>query len=109
MTGVHFLPSPGNSAFIARCVGAGLPSVVSLVGAGGKTSTLFWLARALAAGGQRVLVTTTTRMFPPEPKYGRNAADRARARDSAWQPCEVCPVRRVSWRCSAISMHPKAR
>ncbi len=70
MTGIHFLPSPGNSAFIARCVGADLPSVVSLVGAGGKTSTLFWLAQTLAADGQRVLVTTTTRMFPPEPKYG---------------------------------------
>ncbi len=70
MTGVHFLPSPGNSAFVARCVGADLPSVVSLVGAGGKTSTLFWLAQALAAGGQRVLVTTTTRMFPPDPKHG---------------------------------------
>ena len=70
MTGIHFLPSPGNSAFIAHCVGADLPSVVSLVGAGGKTSTLFWLAQTLAAGGQRVLVTTTTRMVPPDPKYG---------------------------------------
>jgi probable selenium-dependent hydroxylase accessory protein YqeC len=70
MNCVHFLPSPGNGAFVARCVGADLPSVVSLVGAGGKTSTLFWLAQTLAAGGQRVLVTTTTRMFPPDPKYG---------------------------------------
>jgi len=70
MTGIHFLPSPGNSDFIARCIGVGVPSVVSLVGAGGKTSTLFWLAWKLVAGGQRVLVTTTTRMFPPEPKWG---------------------------------------
>ncbi len=70
MTGVHFLPSPGNSAFVSRCVGAILPTVVSLVGAGGKTSTLFWLAQALVASGQRVLVTTTTRMFPPDPKHG---------------------------------------
>jgi probable selenium-dependent hydroxylase accessory protein YqeC len=70
MTAVHFLPSPRSSEFLARCVGADLPSVVSLVGAGGKTSTLFWLAQALVADGQRVLVTTTTRMFPPEPKYG---------------------------------------
>ncbi len=70
MTGVHFLPSPGNRAFLGRCVGADLPSVVSLVGAGGKTSTLFWLAQTLATGGQRVLVTTTTRMFAPDPKYG---------------------------------------
>ncbi len=67
---VDFLPSPGNGEFVARCVGADLPSVVSLVGAGGKTSTLFWLAQTLVASGQRVLVTTTTRMFPPEPKYG---------------------------------------
>jgi probable selenium-dependent hydroxylase accessory protein YqeC len=70
VAGVHFLQAPGNSDFIARCVGADLPSVVSLVGAGGKTSTLFWLAQVLVASGQRVLVTTTTRMFPPEPKFG---------------------------------------
>lgn len=70
MTGVCFLPSPDNSAFVSRCVGVKLPTVVSLVGAGGKTSTLFWLAQTLADGGQRVLVTTTTRMFPPDPKYG---------------------------------------
>ena len=70
MAGVHFLQAPGNSDFIARCVGADSPSVVSLVGAGGKTSTLFWLAQVLVASGQRVLVTTTTRMFPPEPKFG---------------------------------------
>ncbi|MBK9443745.1 MAG: putative selenium-dependent hydroxylase accessory protein YqeC [Comamonadaceae bacterium] len=44
--------------------------MVSLVGAGGKTSTLFWLAQTLVSGGRRVLVTTTTRMFPPEPKWG---------------------------------------
>jgi len=70
MTGVYFLPSPRNREFLARCFGADLPPVVSLVGAGGKTSTLFWLAQTLAAGGQRVLVTTTTRMFPPDPKHG---------------------------------------
>jgi len=71
VTEVHFLPAPANGDFIARCVvGVSLPSVVSLVGAGGKTSTLFWLAQALAGGGQRVLVTTTTRMFQPEPECG---------------------------------------
>ena len=70
MTGIHFLCAPGNSDFIARCVGADVPSVVSLVGAGGKTSTFFWLAQALAGGGQRVLLTTTTRMFRPEPGCG---------------------------------------
>ena len=70
MNSVHFLPAPSNGEFVARCLGAALPSVVSLVGAGGKTSTLLWLAQVLASDGQRVLVTTTTRMFMPEPKHG---------------------------------------
>jgi probable selenium-dependent hydroxylase accessory protein YqeC len=67
---VHFMSSPCNGEFVGRCLGAALPPVISLVGAGGKTSTLFWLAQALAANGQRVLVTTTTRMFMPDPKHG---------------------------------------
>ena len=65
--GIQFLPCPSNGAFVARCVGAELPCVVSLVGAGGKTSTLFWLANEMVARGRRVLMTTTTRMFLPEP------------------------------------------
>lgn len=44
--------------------------MVSLVGAGGKTSTLFWLANALYQRGARVLITTTTRMQFPDPRFG---------------------------------------
>lgn len=40
--------------------------IVSLVGAGGKTTLLFRLARALAELGEKVLVTTTTHMMPPD-------------------------------------------
>lgn len=40
--------------------------VVSIVGAGGKTSLLFLLAREAAASGLRTLVSTTTRMRYPE-------------------------------------------
>jgi len=42
----------------------GLPSgaIVALVGGGGKTSTLFRLAREAARDGKRVLATTTARM-----------------------------------------------
>lgn len=40
--------------------------VISLIGAGGKTSALFWLAREFAQTGKRVMVTTTTRMYLPE-------------------------------------------
>ena len=39
--------------------------VVSLVGAGGKTSLMFRLARELSEEGDRVLTTTTTRMYAP--------------------------------------------
>ncbi len=39
--------------------------VVSLVGAGGKTSLMYRLARELAGTGQTVLTTTTTRIYPP--------------------------------------------
>lgn len=39
--------------------------VLSLTGAGGKTSLMFHLARVLSESGKRVLVTTTTKIFPP--------------------------------------------
>ncbi|MGE5258702.1 MAG: hypothetical protein ACM3KE_18665, partial [Hyphomicrobiales bacterium] len=39
--------------------------VVSLVGAGGKTSLMFRLARELSRSGEKVLTTTTTRIFAP--------------------------------------------
>ncbi len=41
--------------------------VLSLVGAGGKTSLLFHLAHRLAGSGKRVLTTTTTKIFVPTP------------------------------------------
>lgn len=42
--------------------------MVSLVGAGGKTSLLYALARELAMEGRKVLVTTTTHMLAPSPQ-----------------------------------------
>ena len=39
--------------------------MVSLIGAGGKTTTLFFLARELWEEGGKVLVTTTTKIFKP--------------------------------------------
>ncbi|MGQ9654667.1 MAG: selenium cofactor biosynthesis protein YqeC [Thermodesulfobacteriota bacterium] len=39
--------------------------VVSIVGAGGKTTLMFRLARELSGAGQRVLTTTTTRVMTP--------------------------------------------
>lgn len=40
--------------------------VTALVGGGGKTTLMLRLARELAEGGARVIVTTTTHIFPPE-------------------------------------------
>lgn len=40
--------------------------VISLIGAGGKTSLMFHLAKELADSGRRVLTTTTTLILMPE-------------------------------------------
>ena len=39
--------------------------LISLVGAGGKTTTMYTLARELARRGKRVVTTTTTQIFTP--------------------------------------------
>lgn len=41
--------------------------VVSIIGAGGKTSLMFQLAKQLADAGSTVLTTTTTKIFMPLP------------------------------------------
>lgn len=45
--------------------GAGRPVVVTVIGSGGKTSLIWHLARYFASKPCSVLVTTTTKMFPP--------------------------------------------
>jgi molybdenum cofactor cytidylyltransferase len=42
------------------------PTVVTIYGAGGKTSLLETLGRELSMQGRRVILTTTTRIFKPE-------------------------------------------
>jgi probable selenium-dependent hydroxylase accessory protein YqeC len=39
--------------------------LISIVGAGGKTTTMYTLARELARRGKRVVTTTTTQIFTP--------------------------------------------
>ena len=41
--------------------------LISIVGAGGKTTTMYALASELAQRGSRVITTTTTQIFFPEP------------------------------------------
>jgi probable selenium-dependent hydroxylase accessory protein YqeC len=45
--------------------GIGSKEVISLVGAGGKTTLMFALARELEEGRGTVITTSTTKMFPP--------------------------------------------
>ncbi|MGI5876917.1 MAG: selenium cofactor biosynthesis protein YqeC, partial [Dethiobacteria bacterium] len=42
------------------------PRCVALVGAGGKTTTIHTLAGELVSTGARVVITTSTKMHPPE-------------------------------------------
>ena len=47
------------------------PGVTALVGAGGKTTAMLTLAEELSKAGRRVIVTTTTHIFPPDTgQYG---------------------------------------
>ncbi len=55
--------------------------VVSLVGAGGKTTLMFRLARELAEAGDRVLTTTTTKILEPTEEQSANVVVSADVRD----------------------------
>lgn len=51
---------------LAEALGIGDSRVVSVCGAGGKTSLIFTLARGFADAGEKVLVTTTTKLARKE-------------------------------------------
>lgn len=59
----------GGTAVVRREGGSaprlGLDGPIAFVGAGGKTSALFWLAAQACQAGLRVLACTTTRMIDP--------------------------------------------
>src|SRR5215467_5731569 len=41
--------------------------LIAIIGAGGKTTTMYTLASELARQGKRIITTTTTQIFYPEP------------------------------------------
>lgn len=55
----------GGRQTLAEALGVARGETVALVGGGGKTSAMLRLAAELAAHGGRVLVTTTTHIYPP--------------------------------------------
>lgn len=54
---------------LSRAFGIKSGDIVSLVGGGGKTTTMYYIAGELAKEGLKVIVTTTTHIFPPEITY----------------------------------------
>lgn len=67
------------------------PLLISAVGAGGKTSTLLWLAEIFMQAGRRVLLTTTTHMWVPESLPTLICRDPLALPASNWQrPVQAC-------------------
>ena len=68
MSPVRLLTALEGSESLLDCFGLGEGvSVVALVGAGGKTSLLYALARDIVRSGRTVVTTTTTKIAPPRP------------------------------------------
>ena len=44
------------------------PQILTIIGSGGKTSLMYALAEEIQSRGQRVITTTTTKIFPPKPE-----------------------------------------
>jgi len=53
------------AGFLIEALGVQEKEVISLVGAGGKTTLMFRLAKELVLSGKRVVTTTTTKIFEP--------------------------------------------
>lgn len=53
--------------------------IVSLVGGGGKTTLMYFMAKTCAREGKKVLVTTTTHIFRPARECYASAAEEVRA------------------------------
>lgn len=59
--------------------------VISLMGAGGKTTLMFQLAKELQRAGKKVLTTTTTKIFMPVPSQSETVILSADSDDLLWQ------------------------
>jgi probable selenium-dependent hydroxylase accessory protein YqeC len=55
-----------NQKFLLSALCKETKGIISLIGAGGKTTLMFRLARELAASGNKVLTTTTTKIMMPD-------------------------------------------
>lgn len=60
-----FTPNPKSLRHVFGAFGSG-KHIVSVVGGGGKTTLLYFMAERCARSGKRVLVTTTTHIYEPD-------------------------------------------
>jgi probable selenium-dependent hydroxylase accessory protein YqeC len=58
---------PKETVLLKEALDLKAREVISLVGAGGKTTLMFRLAKELIQGGKRVITTTTTKILEPSP------------------------------------------
>ncbi len=65
------LPLIVEASLLAESLGLGAREVISLVGAGGKTTLMFRLAKELVRSGKKVVTTTTTKILEPSPEQCR--------------------------------------
>ncbi len=81
----------GRIGFLAEALGIKTREVISLVGAGGKTTLMFRLAKELLRSGKKVVTTTTTRILEPPPQETGCLfvdPDEERIKDFVWHELE---------------------
>src|SRR4030067_2612685 len=75
---------------LVRALGLEQARLISLCGAGGKTTLMFCLAREFVEAGERVLVTTTTKIARDEAQ-GRLAFAAISAEQVLSNACQLLP------------------
>ncbi len=53
---------------LCAALGLSRPLMLAIAGSGGKTTLMLALAAELSAAGQAVVITTSTKIFPPDPE-----------------------------------------
>ena len=67
----------------------GAGRVISLVGGGGKSTLMYFLASTSARQGKRVLVTTTTNIFAPNPEIYAETEEQAK---QLWEQGKIAVI-----------------
>jgi probable selenium-dependent hydroxylase accessory protein YqeC len=76
------------SGFLTEALGIKAREVISLVGAGGKTTLMFCLAKELFLNGKKVVTTTTTKILEPTPGETNSLfidPDEEKIKDFVWR------------------------